>query len=143
MHRATQLTTALGVFAGFAARASQRERPPARCSDARPWSVAPQWHDVSVLLTRPTWETVRPRWLDLVGARRSWPIPTRRRGTLRPCRVEARLAIEGDDAIPVDRYTFVDTAATAAVYLRPGRYRVEAFDREGHVLGRARTIRIR
>ena len=107
-----------------------------------PWSVAPQWHDVSVLLPRPTFDATRPRWLDLDGARKAWPIPNRLCGEVRPCRVEARHRGESDEAIPADRYAFVDAGHDAVLYLRPGTYRVRAFDRDGAPIGRARNVRV-
>lgn len=107
------------------------------------WSVAPQWHDVSVLLPRPAFDTARPRWLDLGGARKAWPIPRRLCGKVRPCSVEARHDNEPDNAIPADRYAFVETSARAALYLRPSTYRVRAVDRDGAPIGRERRVRIR
>lgn len=107
------------------------------------WSAAPQWHDVSVLLPRPTFDTARPRWLDLGGAREAWPIPRRLCREVRPCRVEARHRDEPDGAVPADRYAIVEPDDEASLYLRPGRYRVRALDRDGAPIGRERGVRIR
>lgn len=108
-----------------------------------PWSVAPQWHDVSVLLPRPAYDATRPTWLDLGGQRKLWTIPRELCADTLPCSVEARFQDEPDDAIPADRYAFAEAGTRAALYLRPGRYRVQAFDRDGTPLGRAREIRVR
>ncbi len=107
-----------------------------------PWSAAPQWHDISVLLPRPTCDSVRPHWLRLGGARKAWTIPRRLCGSTLPCSVEARHHGEPDEAIPADRHAFVEAGRRAALYLRPGRYRVQAFDRDGAALVRPRTIHI-
>ena len=107
------------------------------------WSAAPQWHDVSVLLPRPGNGGARPAWLELGGARSAWRIPRGLCGRTRPCKVEARSAGEPDDAIPADRYALIDNDVRAALYLRPGLYRIRAFDRDGAPIGRERRVRIR
>ncbi|HEY8327311.1 MAG TPA: hypothetical protein VIO59_02525 [Rhodanobacter sp.] len=106
-----------------------------RRGDGTPWSANPQRYDVSVILP-PTSDTPRPDWLR--RDRRAWPIDATVCARTRPCVIEARLTGEPDDATPADRYTLLDTHAQAALYLRPGKYRVRAWGVSGRTLGERR-----
>jgi hypothetical protein len=51
--------------------------------------------------------------------------------------VETRYGNESDDAIPADRYTFLSAPASSELYLRPGAYRLRAWDIDGKTLDEA------
>lgn len=106
--------------------------------DGTPWSANPQRYDVSVILPQ-TSDTPRPDWLRRDRQRHAWPIDTTLCARTRPCVIEARPADEPDDATPADRYTLLDSHARAALYLRPGKYRMRAWDASGRTLGERRV----
>jgi hypothetical protein len=119
--------------------------------DGKPWSLR-TGYDVSVFFPPPVLRRGRPTWLSLGGLRK--PYAVRGEDVCRgdyPCLVEARYAAEGDDAIPADRLAFdpppqyakadeglrpAGGASTGELYLRPGKYRLQATDAQGRVLGR-------
>ncbi|WP_153242491.1 hypothetical protein [Frateuria defendens] len=117
----------------------------------RAWSLRPGY-DVSVFFPPAPLRAGRPAWLALGGLRKPFAVDSRT-ACLRtwPCLVEARYAAEGEDAVPADRLLFdpppqplprrdrvrpLDGATTAALYLRPGRYRLRATDLRNHILSR-------
>jgi hypothetical protein len=51
-----------------------------------------------------------------------------------PCVVDAHYANESDDGIAADRYAFLQGDAVSKLYLRPGRYRLRAWDIRGRTL---------
>lgn len=97
------------------------------------WSGDPKRYDVSVILPKAHGKP-RPDWLALDGARHAWPIDTSLCAGTVPCVAEARHAGESDDAIPADRYTFLDAPASSQLYLRPGTYRLRAWGSDGRTL---------
>lgn len=110
--------------------------------DGKPWSAHPQRYDISVILPSTT-DAPRPNWLRRDRQRHAWPIDTALCARARPCVIEARLTNEPDDATPADRYTLLDMHAQAALYLRPGRYQVRAWEASGRTLGERRISIIR
>jgi hypothetical protein len=75
----------------------------------------------------------RPDWLPLGGQRVALPIDSSSCADAYPCLVEAGYAAESADAIPADRYVFLQKAKNL-LYLRPGAYRLRTVDVGGHVL---------
>lgn len=76
----------------------------------------------------------RPAWLTLDGQRRPYDIDTTLCRTTAPCVVDAHYAGESADAIAADRYAFMKPAEATRLFLRPGHYRLRAWDMEGRTL---------
>ncbi|WP_266169610.1 hypothetical protein [Dyella subtropica] len=104
-----------------------------RRADGTAWSSDPTRHDVDVLLP-PTGHQRRPHWLSLDGRRKSHLITTELCNSHLPCVIEARYAHESSDAIPADRYGFLDGESMNSLYLYPGSYRLRAWDVDGRTL---------
>lgn len=78
--------------------------------------------------------TQRPEWLTLHDERFAYPISTTLCKVSTPCVVDAHYVDESDDAIAADRYTFMQGDTVSKLYLRPGRYRLRAWDIRGRTL---------
>jgi hypothetical protein len=76
----------------------------------------------------------RPDWLTLGGRRRPYDISTALCRSTTPCVVDAHYAGESDDAIAADRYAFMKPDQATRLFLRPGRYRLRAWDIDGRTL---------
>lgn len=132
-------------------------------STGKPWSAHPEQYDINVLLppaagqravesgyTQPSTivhdmvrnqpmlahvvNTQRPEWLTLHGERYPYAISTTLCRVTTPCVVDAHYVDEGDDAIAADRYAFMQGDTASKLYLRPGRYRLRAWDMRGRTL---------
>ncbi|MHA6204222.1 hypothetical protein ACXU4B_07360 [Dyella soli] len=97
------------------------------------WTSDPTRHDVDVILP-PSGHERRPHWLGLDGARQKRVITSEMCQRQLPCVVEARYANESDDAIPADRYVFLTENSMNSLYLRPGQYKLRAWDRDGRTV---------
>lgn len=134
-----------------------------------PWSAHPALYDVNVILPpsgqgavesgymQPAtivhdmnrtqsmlthWvNTQRPEWLTLHDERTPYSISTTLCKVTTPCVVDAHYIGESDDAIAADRYTFMLNETVSKLYLRPGSYRLRAWDFRGRTLSE-RTITI-
>jgi hypothetical protein len=128
----------------------------------RPWSAHPDWYDLNVLLPPADTGGVesgyiqplttvrdtdrdhlmlanrlnkqRPDWLTLRNERIPYAIRTTLCKTRFPCVVDAHYVNEPDEAIAADRYAFMQGDAASRLYLRPGRYRLRAWDIRGKTL---------
>lgn len=79
----------------------------------------------------------RPKWVELAGLRRPYPIDTRLcRGQI-PCAVDAHYFGEPDLATPADIYAFFKSGSSTRLYLKPGRYRLRAWNDQGRTLSDA------
>jgi hypothetical protein len=78
--------------------------------------------------------TQRPEWLTQDPRRSAIAIGTRLCKVTVPCVVDAHYAGEPDDAIAADRYAFFNDDMIGKLYLRPGRYRLRAWDIRGRTL---------
>lgn len=79
----------------------------------------------------------RPKWLELGGRRRPYPVDTRLcRGQI-PCVVDAHYVDEPDQATPADIYAFFKSSSSTRLYLYPGRYRLRAWNDQGRRLSDA------
>lgn len=76
----------------------------------------------------------RPQWLTLQGQRRPYEVSTTLCRSSTPCVVEAHYSSEPDDATAADRYAFMQPNQATRLYLRPGRYRLRAWDLDGRTL---------
>jgi hypothetical protein len=76
----------------------------------------------------------RPDWLTLRNERIPYAIRTTLCKTRFPCVVDAHYVNEPDEAITADRYAFMQGDAASKLYLRPGRYRLRAWDIRGRTL---------
>jgi len=131
-------------------------------ADGHAWSAHPDLYDLNVLLPATangavesgytqTWTMVndttralpmlshevnaqRPAWLSLEGARRPLNISTSLCKAVVPCVVEAHYPGEPDDAVPADRYAFLQGDTVTRLYLFPGRYRLRAWNIRGGTL---------
>ncbi|HEV2679655.1 MAG TPA: hypothetical protein VGV14_04075, partial [Rhodanobacter sp.] len=128
----------------------------------KPWSAHPDLYDVNVILpptgqgavesgyTQPSAiihdmvraqpmlahfvNTRRPEWLTLHNERFPFTISTSLCKVTVPCVVEAHYVDESNDAIAADRYAFMQGDTVSKLYLRPGRYRLRAWDVRGRTL---------
>jgi hypothetical protein len=78
--------------------------------------------------------TQRPEWLTLHGQRLPYTISTPLCRVTTPCVVDAHYADEDGNAIAADRYAFMQGDTVSKLYLRPGRYRLRAWDIRGRTL---------
>jgi len=129
----------------------------------KPWSAHPEQYDINVLLppaagqravesgyTQPSTivhdmvrnqpmlahfvNTQRPEWLTLHGERFPYTISTTLCRVTTPCVVDAHYVDEDANAIAADRYAFMQGDTVSKLYLRPGRYRLRAWDIRGRTL---------
>ncbi len=84
--------------------------------------------------------TQRPEWLTLNDQRFPYTVSTTLCKVSTPCVVDAHYIGESDDAIAADRYTFMQGDTTSKLYLRPGRYRLRAWDIRGRTLSEHNII---
>jgi len=123
----------------------------------KPWSAHPEQYDINVLLPPAAGQralesgyiqpstivhdmvrnqsmlahfvnTQRPEWLSLHEERIPYEISTTLCRVTTPCVVDAHYIDENDDAIAADRYAFMQGDTVSKLYLRPGRYRLRAWD---------------
>ena len=76
----------------------------------------------------------RPNWLTLGRQRRAYSINTGLCRERVPCVISAHYVDEPDAAPAADRYAFISTFGRSALFLRPGRYRLRAWNVEGKTL---------
>ncbi len=76
----------------------------------------------------------RPGWLTLGGQRVAFPIDTTLCRKQLPCVIDAHYLREPDDATAADRYAFFEPYSRSKLYLRPGRYRLRAWNAAGKTL---------
>ena len=76
----------------------------------------------------------RPDWLTLDGQRAAFRIDTTLCRNQLPCVVDAHYLAEPDDATAADRYAFFEPYSRSKLYLRPGRYRLRAWNTDGKTL---------
>jgi hypothetical protein len=129
----------------------------------KPWSAHPDRYDINVLLppaagqravesgyTQPSTivhdmvrnqsmlahqvNTQRPEWLTLHDERFPYTVSTTLCRVTTPCVVDAHYIDEDEDAIAADRYAFMQGDTASKLYLRPGRYRLRAWDIRGKTL---------
>lgn len=128
----------------------------------KPWSAQPDLYDVNVILpptgqgavesgyTQPATivhdmvrtqsmlahyvNTQRPEWLTLHNERFPYTINTALCKVTTPCVVDAHYIDESNDAIAADRYAFIQGDTASKLYLRPGSYRLRAWDIRGKTL---------
>jgi hypothetical protein len=118
-------------------------------SGGKVWGLKPGQYDMSVIFPPEVGSSERPEWLRLGGLRVPYGVGGEVCNGHFPCMVEARYANEAADSIPADRVilTVVDPNAptgvsmhgttTGRLFLRPGKYKLTAMDRQGHnVFGR-------
>ena len=127
------------------------------------WSAHPDRYDVNVLLPPATGQravesgytqpsaivhdmirnqpmlahlvnTQRPEWLTLNDERLPYTISATLCRVTTPCVVDAHYVEEDEDAIAADRYAFMQGDTVSKLYLRPGRYRLRAWDIRGRTL---------
>lgn len=79
-------------------------------------------------------DMLRPKWLELGGQRRSYRIDTRLCREQVPCVVDAHYVNEPEAATPADIYAFLKSTSSTRLYLKPGRYRLRAWNDEGRTL---------
>lgn len=129
----------------------------------KPWSAHPEQYDINVLLppaagqravesgyTQPSTivhdmirsqpmlahfvNTQRPEWLTLHDERFPYTVSTTLCRVTTPCVVDAHYLDEDEDAVAADRYAFMQGDTVSKLYLRPGRYRLRAWDIRGRTL---------
>lgn len=128
----------------------------------QPWSAHPELYDINVILppsglravesgyvqqstivhdmvrNQPMLahfvNTQRPEWLTLHDERIPYAVSTTLCKVTTPCVIDAHYIDESDDAAAADRYTFMQGDTVSKLYLRPGRYRLRAWDIRGRTL---------
>lgn len=131
-------------------------------STGKPWSNRPHAYDANVLLPPASGDLMesgfsdpiekersaerdyfmlptptvrqRPSWLSEREGRKPWPIAARLCRNTFPCVIDALLADESSDAIPIDRYPFMENHISSRLYLPAGRYRLRASNAQGKTL---------
>jgi hypothetical protein len=113
------------------------------------WTLKPREYDISVVFPAYPRSDVRPDWLALGGLRMPYPVAGDMCRGRFPCLIEARYANEGDDAVAADRALLnvlqsgtdiADRVQTdpgtvkSRVFLRPGKYRINAIDRSNRII---------
>lgn len=83
----------------------------------------------------------RPKWLTLAGQRYAFPVDTTMCRKDIPCVISAIYVNESNDATAADLYAFTEPYASSKLYLRPGRYRLRAWNAGGKTLSE-RVIQI-
>lgn len=79
-------------------------------------------------------EMPRAKWSTLDGQRYPFPITTELCKKQSPCAISAQYIDESADASPADIYAFFEPYASSKLYLRPGRYRLRAWNANGKTL---------
>jgi hypothetical protein len=134
-------------------------------TSGKPWSAHPDAYDLNVILPPATGQgainsgrsqqtafvqdsvrnlsmlahyvnTQRPEWLTLDGQRVPFEISSRLCKVTVPCVVDAHYIDEPDDATAADRYPFMQNDTLSKLYLRPGHYRLRAWDVRGRTLSK-------
>lgn len=113
------------------------------------WTLKPKQYDLSVIFPSAPRNELRPDWLKLDGLRVLYPVSGDMCRGHFPCLVQAYYSDEGADAVAADRamLNVVDPNAPAderlvvnhgsaqsRLFLRPGKYRITATDRDNHIL---------
>jgi len=126
-------------------------QPTAFVNGDKVWTLKPKQYDISVFFPPGSTYQQRPDWAALGGLRVEHSVSADLcRGQL-PCLIEARYANEHDDAVAADRALLavpresssIEQQATShevppsRLFLRPGKYRLTATDRNNRLLGAA------
>lgn len=113
------------------------------------WTLKPKEYDISVVFPSYPRNELRPDWLALGGLRMPYPVAGDMCRGRFPCLIEARYANEGDDAVAADRALLdimqpgtniadrvqVDPGTVKSrLFLRPGKYRINAVDRSNRII---------
>jgi len=126
-------------------------QPTAFVNGDKVWTLKPKQYDISVFFPPGSTYQQRPDWAAIGGLRVEHSVNVDLcRGQL-PCLIEARYANEHDDAVAADRALLavpresssIEQQATShdvppsRLFLRPGKYRLTATDRNNRLLGAA------
>ncbi len=113
------------------------------------WTLKPKEYDLSVVFPSYPHNDMRPDWLALGGLRTPYPVAGDMCRGRFPCLIEAHYANEGDDAVAADRALLnimqpgtdmADRVQTdpgtvkSRLFLRPGKYRINALDRSNRII---------
>lgn len=113
------------------------------------WTLKPKQYDLSVVFPSAPHNDLRPDWLTLDGLRVPYPVAGDMCRGHFPCLIQARYINEGDDAVAADRVMLnnIDPkapldqrmvaghgSAQSRLFLRPGKYRITATDRDNRVV---------
>src|SRR5262249_52896296 len=128
-------------------QAQHLTEPTVFMSDGKPWTLKPKQYDISVFFPPGTSSMQRAHWAGLGGLRFAYTASADLCRGQFPCLVEARYANEPEDAVAADRTLLtvpesnsLERQATfhevppSRLFLRPGKYRVTATDRNNHTL---------
>ncbi len=115
----------------------------------KPWSLKPEFYDVSVFFPPETLAENRPTWPSLGGTRQPYSVSSDLCRNQFPCLIEARYANEDDDAVAADRtvLNIIDpnapmserllanhVSAQSRLYLYPGNYKLTAINGSGRMV---------
>jgi hypothetical protein len=123
-------------------------RPTVFVNGDKIWTLKPKQYDVSVFFPPSKSSMQRPDWGALAGLRIPYAVSSDLCRGQQPCLIEARYANEKDDAVAADRALISVPRETSSIaqqattheippsrlFLRPGKYRLVATDRDNRVL---------
>jgi len=92
-------------------------------------------HDMTVFNPRARYEQGRPTWLKLGGLRKPQVLDFEKLDRAEPVLVQAFMAEEGENAVPVDQVLLYPGKDVPVLMLPSGTMRVRAIDKSGRVLG--------
>jgi hypothetical protein len=115
----------------------------------KPWSLKPEFYDVSVFFPPETISENRPTWPSLGGTRQLYAVSGDLCRNQFPCMIEAHYANEDEDGVAADRavLNIIDPnspmservlanhgSAQSCLYLYPGNYRLSAINNSGRTV---------
>jgi hypothetical protein len=103
------------------------------------WSSIPEVLDANLFCPRTRLVNGRPDWMAMGGLRMPYEVEVEKRDE--PVLIQALVAGESDDAIPLDHVVWWPGTPRPALMLRPGSYVIRVIDGDGHELDR-RTVSI-
>jgi hypothetical protein len=143
-----RLTDRNHPFYSAVTQAQQLMQPTVFVDGDKAWTLKPKQYDISVFFPPSAYSQQRPSWANLNGMRVKYQVTGDLCRGQFPCLIEARYADERDDAVAADRallsvpqdsgtlergVTFHEVQPNR-LFLRPGKYRLTATDRNNHVL---------
>jgi hypothetical protein len=99
-----------------------------------PWSAVPGAADVSLFHPRTYLDHGRPQWMAMGGLRK--PVEPTLEPQTEPTLLQAHVAGESPDAVPLDQCIVWPGQPAPALLLRVGKYEITQIDREGKELHR-------
>src|SRR5262249_44922137 len=97
-----------------------------------PWSAMPGAADITLFHPRTYLDHGRPQWMALGGLRK--PVELQLEAQTEPTLLQAHVAGESPDAVPMDQCIVWPGQPAPALMLRDGKYEITQIDAEGKEL---------